>query len=63
MPMTIGSLIRNKWLFTTGHDFSCNLAAFLDNTVIGEPPLVWGFAVFKEYGLILSGKNCTRFTY
>ncbi|KAL5249750.1 hypothetical protein ACHWQZ_G018545 [Mnemiopsis leidyi] len=38
MPVTIGSLIRDKWLFTFDGElnvFSCKLAAFLDNTVIG----------------------------
>ena len=39
MPVTIGSLIRDKWLFTFDGElnvFSCKLAAFLDNTVIGR---------------------------
>ena len=38
MPMTIGSLLRKEWIFagTFGDSFTCELSAFLDNTMIGN---------------------------
>lgn len=51
MPMTIGSLIRGEWLFAwqMGEDFSCQLSAFLDNTVIGCSVWFLALSSFDRY--------------